>query len=137
MLPEGVSAGVFFGTNMRPPFGGAIEPLPNAGRGIGLVQGTLDTKALPADALETYDQIQASPAALVTLIGANHYGINDVDNPPGADPDASAPDLDQGISVETTGQWSAMLLRAWVLGDAEAETWVAETVDTNVVLQQK
>jgi hypothetical protein len=134
-LPSQVGGGVFYGTNMRPPWGGSIDPLANAGRGIGFVQGTLDSKATLADAQETYEAVASAPAALVTLLGANHYGINDVDNPPGADPDAATPTLDQSISIETTGRWSALLLRAWVLGDEAAKTYLETADDPNAEAQ--
>ena len=134
-LPSQIGAGVFFGTNMRPPFGGAIDPLPNAGRGIGLVQGTLDSKATLADAEATYEQIATAPAALVTLAGANHYGINDVDNPPGADPDDTAPQIEQDVAIEITGRWSALLLRAWLLDDTDAQDYLQTADDPNVETQ--
>ncbi len=94
-LPAAVRAGAFYGTNMRPPFGGAIAP----------------------------------------LIGSNHYGNADVDNPPGAAADASAPTLDQAVGVETIGRFSGNFLRAWVLDDADAQAYVAgPTGDPNVLV---
>jgi hypothetical protein len=134
-LPAAVRAGAFYGTNMRPPFGGAIAPLANDGLGVALIQGTLDSKALPADGLETFGALQSPPGAYVTLIGSNHYGNANVDNPPGAAADASAPTLDQAVGVETVGRFSGNFLRAWVLDDADAQAYVAgPTGDPNVLV---
>jgi hypothetical protein len=99
------------------------------------VQGTADSKAAPADAVETFGQIQSPPAALVTLLGANHYGLTDVDNPPGADAESSASTLEQSIAVETSARFSAMLLRGWVLDDETALDYLASQPDTNATVQ--
>ncbi|MBC8067800.1 MAG: hypothetical protein IAG13_05645 [Deltaproteobacteria bacterium] len=134
-LPAAVRAGAFYGTNMRSPFGGPIAPLANDGLGVALIQGTLDTKATPADGIATYGALQTPPGAYVTLIGANHYGNTDVDNPPGAGADASAPTLDQAVGVETVGRFSGNFLRAWVLDDADAQAYVSgPTGDPNVLV---
>jgi hypothetical protein len=86
-------------------------------------------------ALETFNALQTPPGAYVTLIGSNHYGNADVDNPPGAAADASAPTLDQAVGVETVGRFSGNFLRAWVLDDAEAQAYVGgPTGDPNVLV---
>jgi hypothetical protein len=91
--------------------------------------------ALPADTQEAYTKIQDPPKAYVGVIGANHYGICDANNPAGADPDTAAPDIEQPVAVETIGRWSAMFLRAHVLGEEAAAQYVHETggpADANV-----
>jgi dienelactone hydrolase len=133
-LPASVRGGAFYGTNMRPPFGGAIAALPNAGRGITLIQGTVDGAATPPDGLETFEALQTPPAAYVTLLGANHYGNCDVNNPEGAAPDNNAPTLDQAQGLETVSRFAGVSLRAWILDDAEARTYLQTAVDPNVVI---
>jgi hypothetical protein len=91
--------------------------------------------ALPADTQEAYTKIQDPPKAYVGVIGANHYGACDANNPAGADADPSAPAIDQAMAVETISRWSAMFMRAHVLGDAAAAAYVHETggpADPNV-----
>ena len=80
--------------------------------------------ALPADGRATYDKIADPPKALVLVSGANHYGVCDGNNPAGAEPDASAPELEQALAVETVARWTAMFLRARVLGEADAAVWL-------------
>jgi len=136
--PPELSGGAFYGTNLRPPFG-EIPPVKNGGRPILLVQGSADQKALPADGLTTYQKIETGPKALITLKGANHYGITNVNNPPGADADPGAPTLAQEVAIETAARWSALFLRAHVLKDPSALTYLqtGAAADPNVSLQQQ
>ncbi len=126
--PAALQGGAFFGTNLRPPIGG-IPDVANDGLAIGFVQGDVDGKASMADAQETYTKVEQPPKALVTVVGTNHYGICDTNNPPGADADSNAPSLGQDVAVETTARWSAMFLRAHVVGDADAVAYVHDTGD--------
>ncbi len=127
--PAALKAGAFYGTNMKPPFG-SIPPVNNDGIPIALIQGSLDGKALPADTQTTFDLIQSPPKLLVLMNGANHYGVCDQDNPPGAQSDSTAPTLTQSVAIETTARWSAMFLRATALGDTNAGTYLS-TVGPN------
>jgi hypothetical protein len=70
----------------------------------------------------------------VSLAGANHYGVTDVQSPPGAIPDASAPTLAQAIGVETVARWTAEFLLAQ-LGDVNAWRYAygaGDAADANV-----
>lgn len=126
--PDALAAGAFYGTNMKPPIG-SIPPVPNEGLPVALVQGSVDGKATPADGEATFDLIEDPPKLFVTLQGANHYGICDQDNPPGAQADPSAPTIDQNTAVETAARWSALFLRATVLGDSQAAQYISATGD--------
>ena len=137
--PAELAGGAFYGTNLKPPFG-EIPAVKNGGLPILLVQGSADQKALPADGLTTYQKIEKGPKALLTLKGANHYGLANVNNPPGADADPGAPTLPQAVAIETAARWSALFLRAHVLKDAAALTYLQKTgvaADPNVSLQQE
>lgn len=129
--PPELKGGALFGTNMRSPMGGSVAPVENQGLAVALVQGDRDSKATPEDALATYEQIKDPPRALVTIIGANHYGNCDMNNPDGADADPSMPSLAQDIAVETAARWSALFLRAHVLNDAVAHQYVHGTGDAS------
>jgi len=136
--PEQLVGAAFYGTNVALPFvGSVISAIENDGIPAALVQGTLDGKALPADTQEAYLMIQDPPKAYVGVIGANHYGACDENNPEGAPADSSVPAIAQDVAVETIARWSAMFLRAFALGDPAAVEYVTETggpADTNVNL---
>jgi predicted dienelactone hydrolase len=134
--PAALAGGAFYGTNMKPPFG-SIPPVENDGLPVAYLQGDLDGKALLADTQETYDKTQDSPKLLVEIGGANHYGICDQDNPPGAQADSNSPTLDQAVAVETTARWAALFLRATVLADPDAQDYLSNTgpsADPNVTV---
>jgi fermentation-respiration switch protein FrsA (DUF1100 family) len=135
--PEELRGGAFYGTNLRTPLIGTIPNIDNGGRPLALVQGTRDSKAPPGDAQATYDKIQDPPKAIVMVEGANHYGLCDVNDPPGAGPDGTPPTLDQDLAVETAARWSAIFLRARVLGDPSAIDYLeslGDPVDPNATV---
>ena len=117
--PPELVAGAFYGTNLATPVLG-VPALDTGGLPVLLVQGDRDGKALPADALKTYDQIQKRPKAILTLLGANHFGVTDVDNPVGADPEVNAQTLDHAIGVASIARWTGLFLAAFLHGDAAA-----------------
>jgi len=117
--PPELAAGAFYGTNLATPVLG-VPALDTGGLPVLLVQGDRDGKALPADALKTYDQIQKRPKAVLTLLGANHYGMTDVDNPAGADPEVNAQTLDHAEGVASIARWIGIFLAAFLNGDAAA-----------------
>lgn len=83
----------------------------------------------------TYDQIQTPPKTLISILGANHYGITNTNNPSGSIPDTSIPTIAQDVSVETIARWSGLFLRASVLNDKAAFDYIYSTgdaLDTNV-----
>ena len=131
--PAELVGGVFYGTNLKGHFGKAIRPINNGGIPTALVQGSLDSQSKSAEAQATYNQIQNPPKALVTVLGTNHYGrtnSNNPANPPGippATPAPIAPTLDQAEAIETIARWSALFLRAHVLGDLGAFDYVHRT----------
>jgi len=69
----------FYGTNLKGPTG-SIPELDNDGIPIVLVQGSIDGMATPAEGQATFYKIKNPPKAFITIEGANHYGITDVNN---------------------------------------------------------
>ncbi len=131
--PEELVAGVFFGTNLRDRSSGNFIPIDNDGIPIALIQGDLDGVALPERAFQTYQSIQNSPKALITIKGTNHYGITNGDS----QRDLLRPNLDQKIATETIALWSALFLRGTILNDEAAYDYVLHTgdaVDRNVTV---
>jgi hypothetical protein len=117
--PSSLKGGAFYGTNLKGPIG-SIPVLKNDGIPIALIQGTMDGLANPAEGRETFRKIEDPLKAYIAVEGANHYGITDMNNPPGAKPDPNDPLIAQEESVLAIGRWSALFLRAYILGDRNA-----------------
>jgi dienelactone hydrolase len=87
--PAGLKAAVFYGTNLvvpnsNPPI--LTADLNTSGVAVALMQGTNDSLASLLNAQLTYPTLE-NPHGLITIVGANHYGITNVNNPPGVIPD--------------------------------------------------
>ncbi|MCJ8283119.1 MAG: alpha/beta hydrolase [Rivularia sp. ALOHA_DT_140] len=118
--PEELVAGAFFGANLRNQATDEFIPINNPGIPTALIQGTRDDIALPFRAEATYNNIQNPPKALISILGANHYGITNTNNPDGPFPDPNNPTIPQDVAVETVARWSGLFLRASVLDDKKA-----------------
>lgn len=122
--PEALKAGIFYGTTFRDPTREEVVLLPVANQGIqvgliagdrdGVIQGGMDAIAT------TYENIQEPPKVLLTLRGANHYGITNQDSPR----DCVRSTLAQAVATETIARWSALFLRTHLLADAEALNYI-------------
>ncbi len=123
--PDALVGGAFFGASFRGPSNKFIS-IKNGGIPIALLKGSLDGVTLAGSEQKTYDQIQDPPKALVTISGANHYGITNEDNP---NRSQNIPTLEQDIATETIARWSALFLRATVLEDRDAKNYVFKTGD--------
>jgi hypothetical protein len=121
--PVQLKGGAFYGTNLKGPIG-SVPELDNDGIPIALIQGSMDGLAAPAEGLETFYKIKYPPKAFITIMGANHYGITDIDIQPVARPDANAPQIPQKDAVETIARWSALFLRAYILSDEDARIYI-------------
>lgn len=127
--PEAVMAGIFFGANFRlSPSTDFFPPVNNDGIPTALIQGDRDSVGLPSSAEATYLQIQDPPKALITVVGANHYGITNEDNPIR---DPNSPTLEQAIALRTIARWSALFLRAHLLDDADAFDYIYNSGDAS------
>lgn len=133
--PKELLAGAFFGSNLRNPIANLFVPIANDRIAVALIQGDIDGVAMPDRAQSTFDQIQTPPKALITVKGANHFGITDVNNPAGANPDRNTPTLDRAVGIETIARWSALFLRANMLEDPAAYDYIysqGDALDPNV-----
>ena len=134
--PEELLAGAFYGANLRDLMDEFI-PIDNSHIPIALLQGTLDSIALPSNALGTYENIQAPPKSLIAVEEANHYGLTNTNNPtnppdspiPPPREDDSLPNIEQSVAIETIARWSALFLRAHVQGDGGAFDYIYQTGD--------
>lgn len=131
--PIELKAGIFYGTNFQtPPNSGTFPAIDNQDIPIGLIAGTLDSVSDFGEAESTYVKIQDSPKALITVEGANHYGITNKDN---VKRDPHRPSIDQATATETIARWSGLFLRSHLLGDQGASNYVYNTgsdLDLNV-----
>ncbi|MGB3653842.1 MAG: alpha/beta hydrolase [Rivularia sp. (in: cyanobacteria)] len=137
--PDELVAGIFFGTSLRNQATEEFIPINNSGIPTALIQGTRDGVALPFRAEKTYENIQNPPKALISISGANHYGITNTNNPDGPIPDSNTPTIPQDVAVETVARWSGLFLRASILDDKEAFNYVYSTgdaLDKNVKTSQ-
>ncbi len=131
--PSELQAGIFFGISYQ-DLEGSFLPIDNGKIPTGLIAGSLDSEAELQDIEVTYEQIQNPPKILITVEGANHYGITNEDN---LIREPIRPTLEQAVATETIGRWSGLFLRAHLEEDQEAFEYVYQTgddLDDNVMV---
>ncbi|MGN9812482.1 alpha/beta hydrolase family protein [Micromonospora sp. BQ11] len=120
--PPALTAAAFYGTNLAT--GTRLDTdVDTTGVAVALVQGTLDGVAPPIEADTTYQSLER-PRALITVAGANHYGITDTANPPGGAPDPVPPTLSQERATTEVARWSGLWLRAQIQDDLIARSLI-------------
>ena len=124
--PPELKAGIFYGTSFRNPVTDAVLPLNNQDIAIGLIVGDRDGVIKPGSTAETYDSILNPPKALITVEGANHYGITNLDNPIR---EPNRPTLAQSTTTETIARWSGLFLQAHLQGSSGAFDYIYNTGD--------
>lgn len=133
--PKELLAGAFFGANLRNPIANEFVPIANDGIAVALIQGDIDGVALPDRTQSTFDKIQTPPKALISVMGANHFSITNVNNPAGANPERNSATLNRAVGIETIARWSALFLRANMLKDRAAFNYIysqGDALDPNV-----
>lgn len=127
--PIEFTAAVFYGTNLVIPGSPNSPPPPppfdlinlnTSGVAVALIQGTKDGIAPLQNAQRTYPTLEQA-RALITLNGANHYGICKDNNPIGATLDPNWPTLAQSEAIAVSAKWTALWLRAQLKSDALAK----------------
>lgn len=117
--PQELKAAVFYGTDLvSPPV--SVPQGFTEGVKVALMQGSRDSLSTPAESAATYPLL-APLRALITIHGANHYGICKDNNPTGANPDPNAPTLSQSDAIALSAKWTALWLRAQLKSDAMAK----------------
>ena len=136
--PEELKAVALTGINTKPygiPGDTTIRDTHNMGMPIAFIDGSIETRAVYADSITSYGMIDDPPKMLVEVKGANHFGLCNINNPPGPGQDSAVPTIDREVSIETYARWSALFLRAYVLDDKQAFKYINETgkdLDPNV-----
>lgn len=105
--PEALKAAVFYGANRIDAYTGEAVDRDTSQVAVGLIQGTLDGVALPVKAERTLPTLER-PHALISVDGANHYGICNENSPR----DPVAPILDQAASIDLIARWAGLWLKA-------------------------
>jgi dienelactone hydrolase len=124
--PPELMAGIYYGANFKDPVTNVFPAINNKDVVTGLIVGDRDGVVQPFSTQKTYDQILNSSKALITVEGANHYGITNQDN---LVREPSRPILDQSIGVETISRWSALFLQAHLQGSQGALDYIYNTGD--------
>lgn len=133
VLPSQLQAGIFYGANFRDQITGEFLPIDNQNIATGLIAGNLDGVASLSRSEITYDNISNPPKILVTVDGANHYGITNEDS----FRDPVRPTLAQDIATETIARWSGLFLRSHLWDDKEAFDYIylsGDSLDENVTV---
>ncbi|QIZ71952.1 alpha/beta hydrolase family protein [Oxynema aestuarii] len=122
--PKELLAGVFFGSDLWED--GEYLKVNNAGIPIALIAGSRDSLIRAESIEKTYNNIESPPKAYIEVRGANHYGLTDLDNPPGSPNEKSSSTLDRAVSLETIARWTAVFLRAYALDDRAALAYLGD-----------
>lgn len=122
-LPAEVGAAAFYGTNLiQPPPVGLLD-IDTNGVAVALISGSEDGVSTPAETDATYGVLDDA-RALITVDGANHFGITDDPLPPGAQPDPNPSTIPQAQAQRRIARWTGIWLRAKLLEDPFAEFWL-------------
>ncbi|QLY28783.1 alpha/beta hydrolase family protein [Nocardia huaxiensis] len=123
--PPELKAVVGHGTNTT--IGALVDPVTVDRIPVMFINGSQDGVSEPGESRESFLKLGGSPSVMyVNLLGANHFGIADVDNPPGAAPDPHAATAPRERTIATAARWTAQWFRAQ-LGDAAAQDYVYRT----------
>jgi dienelactone hydrolase len=97
---------------------GAFD-LDTTGTPTALLIGDLDTGL--ANSRATFETLEP-PRAFMLLNDANHYGLNDVDQPPNAQvrEGEASQNTPQAITASRFAEWSGLFLRVYLYGDQQA-----------------
>lgn len=113
--PEALKAVVTFGSS-------AIGvDYDTTGVAVALLQGTRDGRAAPDAADATLPKL-ARPHALISIDGANHFSICDVNAPEGAIPDPTDATLDRNTAITQIADWTSQWLKASLAADPAASS---------------
>lgn len=102
--PAALRAAAFYGTHLTE--GDSVTDLATSTVAVALLAGTRDGVATP-DEIDLTFPILERPHALISIEGANHYGLCNQNNPLGANPDLLSPTLDQELGILRIAQWMA------------------------------
>ena len=103
---------------------GVIMDFDTTGVPVAILTGDLDSGFPEIE--DTYPTLEP-PRALMVIPGANHFGLTDVNEPPGANSDPNEQQIAQAVAVARFSHWAGLFLRAHILGDDVAHNLVHNT----------
>ena len=118
MRPPQLKAAAVYGVNTVNPAGILLDVNTSAAP-VALLQGSVDGRATPAKAAQTFGLME-TPKGLVSFDGLNHWGIADVQNPPGNTPDPGVQTRDQSWGIVKTAKYARTVFDAYLKGDSDA-----------------
>jgi dienelactone hydrolase len=121
--PPELMAGVFYGADLWDD--GNYISIKNDRIPIAFIVGSKDSLIADNSVKSTYQLVQTPPKAFVRVLGANHYGLADLDNPQGSPKEKNPPAIAQDISRETISRWTAAFLRAYATQDPDAIAYLS------------
>ncbi|NNH68505.1 alpha/beta hydrolase [Nocardia uniformis] len=122
--PPELKAVVGHGTNTT--IGSTVDAVTVRDIPVMYINGADDGVSELDEAYQSFTSLSGAPsAAFVNLLGVNHFGLADIDNPPGAAPDLRTGTVSRAESIATAARWTAMWFLAQ-LGDQAAREYVYE-----------
>jgi predicted dienelactone hydrolase len=94
-------------------------PVDNTGIPVIVIYGTEDTSV--PDNRQQYEEL-LPPKLQVEVVGTNHFGMNDISEPPGANTDRGEPEpvIPQAITAARFGRWTGLFFQAHIKYDWRA-----------------
>lgn len=113
--PTELSGGVFYGVSLKHPWGEGYYKIDNETIPVLLIAGESDGAIRYEYAEMTLESIMSPPGIFIKLKGANHYAINDINPPPGADADKNIQILNQEIGLDIISTMSVIFINEFIL----------------------
>ena len=140
--PAELAAVMVFGTNTRTPFIGNYAKIDTRNIPLMFIQGTQDGVAEYEYGVKTFEEkTKGDPQVFVTLEGANHFSIANINNPPKADADKKEPTIGRVDGIETIARWTAAFFQGHINNQLEGLDYVYDGVgdrlDDNVTVRIK
>ena len=116
--PPELKAAALYGTNSIGLDGQPLD-VDTSAAPVFLLQGSVDGIATPGEAASTFPLLEA-PKGIIAFTGLNHWGIADVQNPPGTTSDPLAQTVRQNVGLIRLARWSAIVFDAYLKNDRRA-----------------
>ncbi len=113
--PQELSGGIFYGISLKSPFGETYYKINNERIPVLLIAGDNDGAIKYEYAEKSFESIETNPKIFVRLKGANHYAINDINPPYGADADKNIQTLSQETGLGIISLLSAAFIKEYIL----------------------
>jgi dienelactone hydrolase len=133
--PDALEVVAVYGVNALFPPGldPAFDDIP-----VALLAGSEDGIAPRDEVIAAFDALPATSKLLFDVLGPNHYGICDVNDPDGAQPDPNEPLLAQPQAIRLVSLSVGVMLRAHLADDPRALDWLEyerQLLDCSVQVQ--